>query len=142
MSNKDITILVIIAFLLEVLMLSCAFNKCLFAYPFCDTVDCYEIEEQSITSHVNKCIYQSNVIMLLVQWKKDNKFEQIKYNNTGKKYIDCIDNMPNKINYDAVTNEQLNFIEQLRCSYQNLTIDPVHYSINYYAKCMEQFRVK
>ena len=38
------------------------------------------------------------------------------------------------------TKQQLDFLEALRCSYHNLRVDPILYSIQYYGKCMNKFK--
>ena len=127
-----------IAFLLTVICVL-RINEVL-PHTFCNDKDCYQILEKSIEQHVRQCIFESDMTMLVIRWKQLNKFKQIKKDKNGKNYVSCMKRIPFKIKIGGETKQQLDFLEALRCSYHNLRVDPILYSIQYYGKCMNKFK--
>ena len=48
---------------------------------FCTEKDCYEIEQSVIDAKVTQCLYEAQVTMLVLDWKKRNKFKQVRIGN-------------------------------------------------------------
>ena len=104
-------------------------------FTYCNEVDCYEVSEKNLNDFVANCISESNTIMLLTKWKQNNNFKQIILGANGKKQINCLDKIPNKIGY---TSNQ-DFMNELKCSLQNLKLDAINVGIKHYYDCINKF---
>ena len=108
---------------------------------FCTEKDCYEIEQSVIDAKVNQCLYEAQVTMLVLDWKKRNKFKQVKWVAGGKQVV-CMSRIPNNFKTGLETQKQLQFLEKIKCTVHNLKPDPVMYQIKYYNLCMNKFNFK
>ena len=108
---------------------------------YCTKQDCYEVEQEIVDAAIDMCIYKSQMIMLIADWKKTNRFKQIKWVPGGKK-INCMKRIPNMFLNGNETEEQKNFLEKLKCSFQNLKTDPIFEGQKFYFSCLKQFNRK
>tara|TARA_R100001129_G_scaffold64452_1_gene44026 strand:- start:4011 stop:4454 length:444 start_codon:yes stop_codon:yes gene_type:complete len=119
----------------------CAANFCeAEEITFCNKIDCYQIEQEVVDKKVNQCLYQAKLEMLVLHWKQINNWKQVEYVGAGnQKIIHCLPKIPNKFLTGEETNEQLQFLEKLRCRIQNKKRDAVFHQIDYFNWCMSRF---
>ncbi len=108
---------------------------------YCTRQDCYEVEQEIVDAAIDMCIYKSQMIMLVADWKKTNRFKQIEWVPGGKK-INCMKRIPNMFLSGNETEEQKKFLEKLKCSLQNLKTDPIFEGQKFYFLCLNRFNSK
>tara|TARA_R110002012_G_scaffold267017_3_gene450644 strand:- start:2290 stop:2679 length:390 start_codon:yes stop_codon:yes gene_type:complete len=109
-----------------------------FAITFCNVKDCYEIEEHIVEQKVEECLYQAQMNMLVLDWKKRNNWKQVEWIG-GNKQLNCMPVIPNMFLLGNETEKQLQFLDELRCRLHNMKRDPVLYQIYFYDICMATF---
>jgi hypothetical protein len=108
---------------------------------FCNRIDCYQIEQAVVDKKVNQCLYEARLEMLVLHWKQINNWKQVEYVGAGnQKIIHCLPKIPNKFLTGEETDEQLQFLEKLRCEIQNKKRDAVLHQIHYFDWCMAMFK--
>tara|TARA_R110002020_G_scaffold38286_3_gene115217 strand:- start:13 stop:408 length:396 start_codon:yes stop_codon:yes gene_type:complete len=111
----------------------------LYGITFCNLKDCYEIESSIVDSYVEKCLYQARMNMLILEWKRINRWEQVQWIG-GNKTLNCMPRIPRMFLDGSETEEQLVFLDELRCRLHNMKRDPVLYQIYYFDICMDTFK--
>ena len=109
-----------------------------FAITFCNVKDCYEIEEHIVEQKVEECLYQAQMNMLVLDWKKRNNWKQVEWIG-GNKQLNCMPVIPNMFLLGNETEKQLQFLDKLRCRLHNMKRDPGLYQIYFYDICMATF---
>ena len=108
---------------------------------FCNKIDCYQIEQAVVDKKVNQCLYEARAEMLVLHWKQINNWKQVEYVGAGnQKIIHCLPKIPNNFLDGKETDEQLQFLEKLRCRIQNKRKDAGLHQSDYFARCMATFR--
>jgi len=107
----------------------------------CNKVDCYEVPDDIFHKKVDDCLYQAQMNMLALGWKKDNNWKQVEWAG-GNKVVRCMPYIPNYFKNGQETPEQIAFLEELRCRLHNMKRDPVMYQIYYYELCMQTFNLE
>ena len=110
-----------------------------YAITFCTLEDCYEMDDQIIEDKVQKCLYESELNMLVLHWKQINKWEQVQWVG-GNKTLNCMPRIPRMFLDGSETEEQLIFLDELRCRLHNMKRDPVLYGNYYFDICMDTFK--
>ena len=126
--------------LYKVIILAMA-TSTLNAAVFCTKVDCYNIPDDVVEKKVQDCLYQAQMNMLILRWKQDNNWKQVEWIG-GNKVLQCVPYIPNNFKTGQETQEQLKFLEELRCRLHNMKRDPVRYQIYYYELCMQTFKTE
>jgi len=110
------------------------------AITFCNSIDCYEVEDEAIQEKSDECFYQAKLNMLVLHWKQINKWTQVEYVGAGnQKIIHCIPEIPQTFLDGDETDKQLAFLDELRCKVHNMRHDPVLYQIHYFDECIHTF---
>ena len=107
------------------------------AITFCTPRDCYEVEQAEVDKRLDWCDYKSKMIMLVVRWKQVNRFQQVRWVAGGKEVV-CMKRIPNMFLSGQETEQQLRWLEKLRCSVQNLKVDSVLAGQKYFNNCVEK----
>ena len=108
---------------------------------FCNKIDCYQIEQAVVDETIDRCLYRARLEMLVLHWKQINNWKQVEYVGAGnQKIIHCLPKIPNNFLDGKETDEQLQFLEKLRCRIQNKRKDAVLHQIDYFERCMATFR--
>tara|TARA_R100000664_G_scaffold11944_1_gene19236 strand:- start:19919 stop:20290 length:372 start_codon:yes stop_codon:yes gene_type:complete len=110
---------------------------CTEAVTFCTIRDCYEVEQSELDKRLDWCDYKSKMIMLVVHWKQINRFQQVRWVAGGKEVV-CMKRIPNMFLSGQETEQQLRWLEKLRCSVQNLKVDSVLAGQKYFNDCVEK----
>tara|TARA_Y100001973_G_C4921796_1_gene196767 strand:- start:2 stop:415 length:414 start_codon:yes stop_codon:yes gene_type:complete len=105
----------------------------------CNKVDCYQVPDDIFHKKIDDCLYQSQMNMLALKWKQDNNWKQVEWVG-GKKIQRCMPIIPNNFKNGLETEEQLQFLEDLRCRLHNIKRDPVLYQSHYFQLCMKTFK--
>tara|TARA_R110002020_G_scaffold12319_1_gene45262 strand:- start:220 stop:633 length:414 start_codon:yes stop_codon:yes gene_type:complete len=104
---------------------------------FCTRHDCYTVEQAEVDKRLDWCDYKSLMMMLVVDWKQINRFQQVRWVAGGKEVV-CMERIPNMFLSGQETEQQLQWLEKLRCSVQNLKVDPVLSGQKYFNDCVEK----
>ena len=110
---------------------------CAEAVTFCTPRDCYEVKQSEVDKRLGWCDYKSKMIMLVVRWKQINRFQQVRWVAGGKEVV-CMKRIPNIFLSGQETEQQLRWLEKLRCSVQNLKVDSVLAGQKYFNNCVEK----
>ena len=105
---------------------------------YCTLKDCYTVEEEVLEAHTQKCLYESEITMFIVHWKRINKWKQVQYIG-GNKVLNCLPRIPQMYRSGEETAAQLKFLDRIKCQVHNLNRDPVLQRIDYFDFCMGFF---
>ena len=96
------------------------------------------MEEEVLEAHTQKCLYESEITMFIVHWKRINKWKQVQYIG-GNKVLNCLPRIPQMYRSGEETAAQLKFLDRMKCQVHNLNRDPVLQRIDYFDFCMGFF---